>query len=290
VTRTPSAHRDRRGEYAVIASTAAHLLRRIALCWGPALLLALSPAWVNTALADLTIRGLLVTHSGPVVDTLEWTMQLKGSSLRRGLEGKGTLADFLGRRLEILNRTTGESALLDLDAGTCTRSSGGPTGCHPWYLFDLRWLGRRPSGAAAELALPDTTITVLGVRARAFEFRIPARQEGGSTVRFWVVNDLDSLFGAAGAQSLYCGPPGAGSDRGVATDLSKRFALTPEAAERLGQVPLGYPVRIETFLGEGPERLELSRFETISVEHTALPDSLFEVPSSCQPAGSQGGR
>jgi hypothetical protein len=236
--------------------------------------------------ADLIIKGTLITHSGHVVDTLASSLEIKGPLLRRSLEGKGTLSMFLGRRVEIVHRTAGTSTVLDLDAGTYTKSEGGPRICHPWYLFDLRWLGRAPVGTAALLVWPDTVTTILGQTAHAFEFRFPTRQKGGSTIRFWVVYELDSLFGADGARSLYCGVSEGESDRHVSADLAKQFGLTPESIQKLNQVRLGYPVRIESFMGQEGSRTELSRFETLAVERTHLADSLFGVPPSFRPPGS----
>ena len=237
-----------------------------------------------TAGADLSIHGLLITHSGHIVDTLESTLQIKGPLVRRSLEGEGTLADFFGRRVEILHRTSGGSTVLDLDQGTYTQSAGAARACHPWNLFDLRWLGRAPEGAQGELVWPDTTAMILGYPAHAFDFRFPTKRKGGSTIRFWVVYELDSLFGPESAQSLYCGTPVDEADRQLSAQLSRQFALAPESIEKLYKVRLGYPVRIESFMGQGSSRLELSRFETTRAKSAALPDSLFDVPPAFKPA------
>ncbi len=240
--------------------------------------------------ADLSISGTLITHSGHVVDTLATHLKIKGPLVRRSLEGEGTLADFFGRRVEILHRTSGASTVLDLEAGTYTRSTGAARLCHPWNLFDLRWLGRAPEGAQGELVWPDTSEVILGYPAHAFDFRFPTRQKGGSTIRFWVVYELDSLFGPESVQSLYCGFAEADADRQLSAQLSRQFSLSPESIEELYKVRLGYPVRIESFMGQGSTRLELSRFETKVVNQAALADSLFSVPDSFKPAGSQDGR
>lgn len=240
--------------------------------------------------ADLSIHGLLITHSGHIVDTLESHLQIKGPLVRRSLEGEGTLADFFGRRVEILHRTSGASTVLDLDQGTYTRSTGAARVCHPWNLFDLRWLGRAPQGAQGELVWPDTTASILGQRAHAFDLRFPGRGKGGSTIRFWVVYELDSLFGPASTPALYCGKAADVADRELSAQLSKQFALSPESIEKLYKVQLGYPVRIESFMGQGNTRLELSRFETLRANEAALPDSLFDVPGTFKPAPSQNGR
>lgn len=258
---------------------------------GSSALCALAGALITPALAraDLSIRGALITHSGHVVDTLASNLQIKGPVVRRSLEGAGTLADFFGRRVEIMHRTSGASTVLDLTDSTYTRSTGAPRVCHPWNLFDLRWLGRAPDGVKGELVWPDTVAVIVGRSARAFEFRFPTRQ-GGSTIRFWVVSDVDSLFGSEAAQSLYCGGSEAEADRALSEQLSKQFALSPEAREKLAGARLGFPVRIESFMGQGSARQELSRFETLAVEQATLADSLFEVPASFKPAGSPKGR
>src|SRR5262245_3355078 len=190
--------------------------------------------------ADLVISGNLITHSGHVVDTLASSLQIKGALIRRSLEGQGTLADFFGRRVEILNRTTGASTVLDLDQNTYTRSTAAPQACHPWNLFDLRWLGRVPEGQEGELLWPDTSATFLGRKAHAFDFHFSTRQKGGSTIRFWVVYELDSLFGPEAAQSLFCGAPEGEADSHLAIQLSRQFGLNAQSIEALSKVRLGF--------------------------------------------------
>lgn len=242
---------------------------------------------VSPCRADLIIHGLLVTHSGTVVDTLVSTLQLKGSHLRRSLEGKGALALFFGRRLELVNRASGETTTLDLDALTYERSAAGVTCCHPLLLVDLRWLGRTQGGVKGELAVPDTSAMILGTSAHPVDFRFPARQAGGSTIRIWITRELDSLFGKDGVRALYCGAVAAPSMAAPADLLARQFGLSREAADTLRRVADGYPVRIESFVGQGSERIELSRFETLSVEHTALADSIFSIPKTFRPAPAQ---
>lgn len=234
--------------------------------------------------ADLEISGTLVTYSGHVVDTLTTHLEIQGPLVRRRLEGHGTLADFFGRRIEIMHRTSGASTVLDLELGTYTKSAGTSQVCHPWNLFDLRWLGRVQEGQAGVLVWPDTVATFLGLPAHVFDFHFATRQKGGSTIRFWVVYELDSLFGPEAARSLFCGVPVAEADRLLSTQLSKQFGLSAEAIAALQKVRLGYPVRIESFMGQGSSRMDLSRFETLTVQQSDLPDSLFEVPPAFQPA------
>jgi hypothetical protein len=238
--------------------------------------------------ADLAIEGRLITHSGHVVDTLSTHLSIQGALIRRSLEGRGTLADFLGRRVEIQNRTTSSSMVLDLDAGTYTRSAGEVPLCHPWNLLDLRWLGRVPEGKSARLVWPDTSATILGQRAQPFDFCFSTRQKGGSTIRFWVAYQLDSLFGPENPVALYCGAPEAEADARLCSQLARQFGLSAESIEALHQVRLGFPVRIESFMGQGDYRLDLACFETLSVQRVDLPDSLFAAPSALQPADGSG--
>jgi hypothetical protein len=176
--------------------------------------------------------------------------------------------------------------VLDLDAGTYERSKQSLPLCHPAAVIDLRWLGRAQGDVKGELLIPDTSMTLLGVRATPVDIRFPTRQSGGSTIRIWFAADLATLFGPGWNLDLCCGVPIDEAATAMAALLAKQFQLSSADRLALCKAGRGYPIRIETYLGQGAARIELSCFETLSIDHSALTDSTFAIPAKFRPAGS----
>jgi hypothetical protein len=234
---------------------------------------------VSPAHADAHIHTLLVTTSGTIQDTLLAHAYLRGPWLKRTLEGEGLLADLMGERIEILNRATGDQIVVLPEERTYVESAGEAAVCGPMAVLDMRWLGRVRDGVHGDVVLPGLNQTLLGVELRAVDIRIASRHAGGSTLRFWIAEDLEPVFGPSYKQDLFCGDAEPDVAALAAAELlGRQFGLSDVDRDMLASALNGFPLLIESFVGNGDSRIDLSRLVTQEVVTDALSDSVFLPP------------
>jgi hypothetical protein len=234
---------------------------------------------VSAAHADIHIRTLLVTTSGTIQDTLLAHSYLRGPWLKRTLEGEGLLADLMGERIEILNRHTGDEIVVLPEERAYLESVVEAPVCGPVAVLDMRWLGRVREGVHGEVVIPDLRQTLLGAKLHPVDIQIASRHAGGSTLRLWICEDLEPLFGKDYMQDLFCGDVERNIAAAAAADmLGGQFGLSDVDVKSLASALNGFPLLIESFVGQGESRVDLSRLITQEVVTDVLNDSVFLPP------------
>jgi hypothetical protein len=250
------------------------LARRSAFCMLVYVLASFQPAH-----ADVHIRTLLVTTSGTLQDTLLAHAYLRGPWLKRTLEGEGLLADLMGERIEILNRHTGDKIIVLPEERRYVESVVEPQVCGPMAVLDMRWLGRVRDGIHGEVVMPDLRQTLLGAELHPVDIRIASKHSGGSTLRLWICDDFERVFGENYRQDLFCGDVEPDVAAAAAAEmLGRQFGLSDVDIERLTSALVGFPLLIESFVGQGDTRVDLSLLITQDVVTGVLNDSVFLPP------------
>jgi hypothetical protein len=204
---------------------------------------------------------------------------LRGPWLKRTLDGEGLLADLMGERIEILNRLTGDEIVVLPEERAYLEGVTEAPVCGPVAVLDMRWLGRVRDGVHGNVVIPDLRQTLLGAELHPVDIRIASRHSGGSTLRLWICEDLEPLFGKDYRQDLFCGDVEPDIAAAAAAEmLGRQFGLSDVDVKNLALAVNGFPLLIESFVGEGESRIDLSRFITLEVVTDVLTDSIFLPP------------
>jgi hypothetical protein len=241
--------------------------------------------------ADVMIASTITTQTANTDNRIETVTYLKGPWMRRETSAKGDLADFMGESLEIHNRITGEWYRVYVDLEDYALDTVTHPICDVAAILDFRLLGRIKAGNEGHVRVLDERRLMLACETQAVQVDLEAGSHGGTTIRFWLAKDTDSLFGADQEQNLSCV---ATTDRQeVAAQLQarwqKQFRLSDDDAALFAAHMQGYPLLVESFAGPEEKPITTTMITTDSVRTTRLPDSLFAPPSRFQRRGATAG-
>ena len=233
----------------------------------------------GAAEADLTVHSTITTTMESGEDTLHVTSYFRGPWMRREVRVTGALAQFMKERMEITHRPSGRVWRLSRDLPTRTLDSTDQAGCGALDLFDLRLLGRVQSDPGGRVAGADSVTEILGGRARVVRIDVESPYSGVTSIRVWMCEEPEKVFGEGFAADLFCGQDSAPAQgaRGLAMDLASRFRLGEEDRARLLDRMTGVPVRIESRSGGPDHTLSETRFTVDAVGIEPVADSLFDV-------------
>jgi len=251
-------------------------------------------AWTPGAMAGLKIESKIEVKTPTSRDSLSAITYLSGPWMRREVWGTGVLSQMFGKNVQVINRATGAGFTLYPDRQRFARDTSGPQVCRPEAVVDLRFLGSVQPNTKVKVSLPDTSIELEGVRARAVQLEVQPNSPARPTTRIlvWNATDLESLFGSAWADDLLCGHTDSALNLpgSLVAEWRNQFRLDDHGPARLAKGMVGYAIKIESLYGPDSALLSSTTIRTTQVTVGELSDSLFApTPGFREGADDPGG-
>jgi hypothetical protein len=246
---------------------------------------------VGRVRADVMIASTIATKTATTDDRIQTVTYLKGPWMRRETAAQGGLADFIGRSLEIHNRVTGAWYRVYADLDEYALDTVTEPVCAVAAVLDFRLLGRIKAGNRGRVRVLDERREMLGCETRAVQVELDAGEHGGTTIRFWVADDLETLFGARQESDLFCAAlvDRAAVDARLQARWQKQFRLSAADAAVFAAQMQGYPLLVESFAGPEDNPITTTRITTDSIRTARLSDSLFSPPGQFDRRGAPAG-